>query len=198
MTTNVASSVQLSYIEKRDEAIRMCVSDPSLTNTAIAEALGVTSWSVGTWVRSIREHQHADRLATIIKMRLQGKTQREIGEAVKISGSRVSEIVLSVERAPCMCDAERQQYDLPKTGVYIIKSSEFFKIGRTTNLGHRVYVLRRMNPHPVDVIKFFECSLRDANHLEKRLHRRFAEKRMHGEWFKLNDFDITELLEMNV
>jgi hypothetical protein len=53
------------------------------------------------------------------------------------------------------------------------------KIGRTTNLAKRFADIQSMSPVPLTLM----WSHPGGHELETRLHRRFAEQRIHGEWF---------------
>lgn len=63
-------------------------------------------------------------------------------------------------------------------GVYVIGFGPYVKIGITTNLTRRLADLQ--TPEPVILYAFFEGWL----HEELELHKRFAEWRLNGEWFR--------------
>lgn len=81
------------------------------------------------------------------------------------------------------------------SGVYIVKSGEFYKIGRTVNLLNRMDALQGGNPHEtLQVIFWITCP--EAVLLEKSLHERFAHKlAFRREWFKLSDEDLRDCIE---
>jgi hypothetical protein len=70
---------------------------------------------------------------------------------------------------------------MPEEVVYILGTpgSNTVKIGRTTNLARRFADIQNMSPVPLTVL----WSHPGGHELETRLHRRFADQRIHGEWF---------------
>ena len=75
--------------------------------------------------------------------------------------------------------------------VYIIKGLKLYKIGHTNNFAKRwsMYVTHSdIQPTLIHLIK-----TPNRVKLEKQLHKLYASKRVHGEWFAINDNDITYL-----
>jgi hypothetical protein len=82
---------------------------------------------------------------------------------------------------------------LPDPGyVYVLKSqSGAYKIGRSKNPEDRVRTFGVKLPFQIE----FELLIRSEYHrkLERDLHKRFADKRLEGEWFQLSPEDIEAL-----
>ncbi len=77
----------------------------------------------------------------------------------------------------------------PKKGyVYLLEGGGHYKIGRAKNPHNRSETIGTQLPYPVTLIHVVECA--DYEDYERSLHRRFAEKRLHGEWFDLSPEDI--------
>ena len=75
--------------------------------------------------------------------------------------------------------------------VYIIETQGVYKIGRASNLESRVKKYQTENPYPITLIA--SAFIFDCVSYEKRLHKKFAHKKLRGEWFKLNDNDLDSL-----
>lgn len=73
--------------------------------------------------------------------------------------------------------------------VYLIRCGEFCKIGRTSGkIEARMQALQAGNPNKLELI----CTLPDPDpcEVERILHTSYREKRISGEWFKLDARDI--------
>ena len=68
--------------------------------------------------------------------------------------------------------------------VYFVQSagSGSIKIGRTTNLGQRLLTLQAASGERLSLLAVIETE--DHLSVEAGLHRRFANLRLHGEWFR--------------
>lgn len=73
--------------------------------------------------------------------------------------------------------------------VYIIQaSSGHIKIGKANNVQGRLATLRTASPFPLKIISTLHCE--DPLAIESMLHKRFASKRTHGEWFFVNPKEL--------
>lgn len=73
--------------------------------------------------------------------------------------------------------------------IYVIKSAKSrYKIGRARNVEHRLDCLQSGTPEKLKLILKVKTS--NSCVLEKLCHRKFADKRIRGEWFKLTINDL--------
>ena len=77
--------------------------------------------------------------------------------------------------------------------VYLIICDECVKIGVSTQTKIRTRHLGTKIPFAVKKVLFF--NVENMYKIEKELHKKYEEKRMNGEWFKLSELDIGEITE---
>lgn len=73
--------------------------------------------------------------------------------------------------------------------VYLIKAAGLYKIGYSSNLPQRLKALQSATADKLEIVASWPGSLIT----EHRAHQKFASKRVHGEWFELNDQDLEAL-----
>lgn len=94
-------------------------------------------------------------------------------------------------------DAEKARRDsLPKDGyIYLLESDQnIYKIGYTKNPDRRAATFGLQLPFSVRV-----KHLIPTNHMriaEKQLHDKYSKYRVNGEWFRLNDSHVEEIMEL--
>lgn len=84
----------------------------------------------------------------------------------------------------------KKQHQVGRGGfVYLLQSpTGHFKIGRTKDPENRRATFGVKLPFPVEFIHLIACD--DMHEMERGLHRRFAHRRLDGEWFALTTEDI--------
>lgn len=107
---------------------------------------------------------------------------------------RKNGVTLTVCAVSCReYDARRWEKlnEAPRSGVYVIRAEEVnrYKIGHASDIERRVRKMRVESPVHLTLIAHVPAW--DAKKTERRLHKRFAEYRIRGEWFR----ESPELLE---
>lgn len=78
--------------------------------------------------------------------------------------------------------------------LYVIKCNEYFKIGIAANPRKRLQELQIANPYELELVKMINSD--DPRFTESSLHGKYCEFRIRGEWFKLPEQAVTELVNM--
>jgi hypothetical protein len=76
--------------------------------------------------------------------------------------------------------------------VYLVKAETgHYKIGHTTDPDNRMKTFNVKLPFHVEYEHLIKCD--DRLDAERRLHQKFADKRVNGEWFALTDKDVAQI-----
>lgn len=135
-----------------------------------------------------RQHPSSPAYETV---RRHFPTTADLVEAVRRRGETDATVVDVLELLPEVPTAEPVSTSASVTAdglVYLIKSGDHYKIGRSENLERRVKQVSVALPQPLTL----EHAIRtdDPAGIEAYWHRRFEAKRMNGEWFKLDRADV--------
>lgn len=82
----------------------------------------------------------------------------------------------------------------PDMGVYVLRNGSHYKIGKSRNVQWRVTQLRTALPQ--ETLHIHTILTDRPDEVERDLHQRFASKRVRGEWFDLDMFDVDEICDM--
>ena len=78
--------------------------------------------------------------------------------------------------------------------VYLLQCGPFYKIGKAVDVNKRVKDLRTQPPFDIELLHVIHTL--DMRKRERQLHQRFADKRVKGEWFKLDTADVAAIQAM--
>lgn len=89
-------------------------------------------------------------------------------------------------------DGEVEVEDVPRIRpgyIYLLKSADgYYKIGRSQNVKGRMKAFSTQSPHPPELLHTIPAE--DMCRAEEGLHKRYAHRRIRGEWFELAEEDV--------
>jgi len=88
-----------------------------------------------------------------------------------------------------------EPYPVEPDSIYLFRAGNLYKIGVSRNPKRRLYDFS-ISPVPVEFV--WASQIKDARDIERRLHKTFQGKRIHGEWFELSQADIEYIKELGV
>jgi hypothetical protein len=86
-------------------------------------------------------------------------------------------------------------YDPTPWSVYLFESGTLYKIGITCKPRQRLHSLRNSSAVPVKhIVHAVVCCCDRAREIERGLHDYYAATRRHGEWFRLDIYQVSRIV----
>ena len=79
--------------------------------------------------------------------------------------------------------------------VYLMKSGDHYKIGKSEDIERRVKEVRTQMPESLVLVHTIKTD--DTSGIEQYWHKRFQNQRLNGEWFKLSRADVSAFKKRN-
>jgi hypothetical protein len=125
-----------------------------------------------------------DAVESSVKSAFRDELKKAQAKAKKLQFVSSAENVIELMAHPNPIDPK----DVKNPCVYLLYSGGRYKIGYSDNLSSRLTQMSTGTPFEINVVCAIECD--DPRQLERELHRKFHEKRVHREWFTLTDDDV--------
>jgi hypothetical protein len=126
------------------------------------------------------------------------RIQREIERMEQLESKLEAKQRLEDERRALKEQQRAQKQSRSRAGyVYLLSAVHdptLFKIGRTSNPDDRVKTFNVKLPFPVEYVCLIQTD--DMYALESELHQRYADKRVNGEFFALDEHDVTHIRQL--
>jgi len=130
-----------------------------------------------SWIDSVEEHKETIEKLAQSDLPLSGEMEQLLEEYRRETGSY-----------PDGVNIKDRRY------VYVARSEGGeVKIGKSKDPKSRIKSLSTGNPQPLHLVK--SAKVPNAGELEKKMHERYQEYRLHGEWFDLPESEIDSALE---
>ena len=154
--------------------------------TDIAKRLGIARSTVSKYLDRPRNKSHTKRL---LVGEIEGIKRCYVdGDTLKSIAKRYGVHIMTVQHHTK--DLPRRVKHTQASVVYVIQieNTQRYKIGVTYDVRKRLSILQTGNAFELSIV--YELKTKNARETESHLHRRFASKRIRGEWFELSDADI--------
>lgn len=87
---------------------------------------------------------------------------------------------------------------MSRYSVYVLKAGDFYKIGYANNFKSRLAHIQTGCPFDIEVVKLFGMDSRKvAREFEARLHKTYEPVLERGEWYRLSDKDVADLIRLD-
>ena len=90
---------------------------------------------------------------------------------------------------------KKEKYKNEEGFIYLIKSNNMYKIGKTKNIKTRIQSIKTSTPFLLEIVHTQKYI--NYHKIEKHLHTEFKDKRVSGEWFNLTENDIEYIKNYN-
>ena len=135
------------------------------------------------------------QLATVIRC-LRSGFRAKAGQVIEIALDQLfhnsPEIIEGFEPNDLL---ETKSTNLPGR-IYLASCREtsLYKIGFSKDPSSRIYQLASATKSTIEVVRV--CDVRNMIEAERAAHKLFADKRQHGEWFKLTPDDVQKFANL--
>lgn len=144
---------------------------------------------------ALRQEQASARLFAKLRKRKAEKERRAVVEKEKYLDADIPDLPKKPGRP------KKDSVRTPKDDyhmVYLLKEEgeKNYKIGRTrTDINSRLHGLQTGNPREIQVVATSkDITYRQAQKLEKALHVKYIVRTIRGEWFRLTDKDVEDIV----
>lgn len=183
---NVYYDVDLVFTAKMIDRM----SDTEILSICRWFAINHTDIEIIESIREYGEHAHSmSELAEVVRLTTNNTIRQEANSVLQ---GRKENTEAQRKRK---CQTTNTNPDKYKGFVYLLRADNgIYKIGCTKRPDARIKQLGIQLPYELEVICLLPAQ--DMRLLESKLHERFNERRVNGEWFQLTESDIEEIKQM--